>query len=105
MSKRKSTNSVLSFDFVLNDINDWLAEGNVENNEIGDNLDDLCGQEKEIDSKPSKECLEEEQKSEEPEDNVIRKQRYGSRNQLTRNRNVHDIDSSLNESNYKKILI
>ena len=25
MSKRKSTNSVLSFD-VLNDINDWLAE-------------------------------------------------------------------------------
>ena len=26
MSKRKSTNSVLSFDDVLNDINDWLAE-------------------------------------------------------------------------------
>ena len=43
MSKRKSTNSVLSFDFVLNNINDWLAEGNAENNEIGDNLDDLCG--------------------------------------------------------------
>ena len=26
MSKRKSTNSVLSFADVLNDINDWLAE-------------------------------------------------------------------------------
>ena len=39
MSKRKSTNSVLSFDDVLNDINDWLAEENVENDEIGDNLD------------------------------------------------------------------
>ena len=41
MSKRKSTNSVLSFDDVLNDINDWLAEENSENDEIGDNLDEL----------------------------------------------------------------
>ena len=31
MSKAKSTNSVLSFDHVLNDINDWLAEENGEN--------------------------------------------------------------------------
>ena len=38
MSKRKSINSVLSFDDVLNDINDWLAEENGENDEIGDNL-------------------------------------------------------------------
>ena len=37
MSK-KSTNSVLSFDDVLNNINDWLAEKNSENNKIGDML-------------------------------------------------------------------
>ena len=43
MSKRKSTNSVLSFDEVLNDINDQLAEENGENDEIGDNLDELSG--------------------------------------------------------------
>ena len=101
MSKRKSANSVLSFD-ILNDINDWLAEENDENDEIGDNLDELYGEE-EIDSNPSEECLEEEQQSEEPEDNVNRQQRYGPRKQLTRNRNVHDIDSSLNENNYKEI--
>ena len=43
ISKRKSANSVLSFDDVLNDINDWLAEENGENGEIGDNLNELCG--------------------------------------------------------------
>ena len=48
MSKRKSTNSTLSFDDVLNDINDWMAEENDENNEIGDNLNKLCGEEEEI---------------------------------------------------------
>ena len=48
MSKTKSTNSVLSFHDVLNDINDWLAEENGENNEIGDNLDKLCGEQEEI---------------------------------------------------------
>ena len=63
MSKRKSTNSALLFDDVLNDINDWLAEETGENDEIGDN------------SNPSEECLEEEQQSEEPEDNVNRQQR------------------------------
>ena len=60
MSKRKSTNSVLSFDDVLNGINDWMAEKNSENDEIDDNLDELCGEEEEIDSNPSEECLEEE---------------------------------------------
>ena len=60
MSKRKSTNSVLSFDDVLNDINDWLAEENGENDEIGDNLE-LWGEEEEIDSNPSGDCLKEEQ--------------------------------------------
>ena len=75
MSKRKSTNSVLSFDDVLNDINGWLAEENGEHDEIGDNLDELCGEEEEeFDSIPSEECLEEEQQSEEPEDNVNRQQ-------------------------------
>ena len=34
MAKRKPTNSVLSFDDVLNDVNDWLAEENGENDEI-----------------------------------------------------------------------
>ena len=43
--KRKPTNSVLSFHEVLNDINDWLGKENGENDEIGDNLDDLCGEE------------------------------------------------------------
>ena len=79
MSKRKSTNSALLFDDVLNDINDWLAEETGESDEIGDN------------SNPSEECLEEEQQSEEPEDNVNRQQRYGPRKQLTRSRNVHNI--------------
>ena len=48
MSKRKSTNTVLSFDDVLNGINDWLAEQNGENDELGDNLDELCGEEEEL---------------------------------------------------------
>ena len=64
--KRKSTNSVLSFDDVLNDINDWLAEENGENDEIGDNLDELCGEEEEIDSNPSEGCLDEVQQPKEP---------------------------------------
>ena len=57
MSKRNWTNSVLSFDDVLNDINYWLAEKNGENDEIGDNRDELCVEEEEIDSNPSEECL------------------------------------------------
>ena len=48
MSKRKSTNSALSFDDVLNDINGWLEEENGEHDEIGDNLDKLCGEQEEI---------------------------------------------------------
>ena len=98
MAKRKSTYSVLSFNDVLNDINDWLAEENGENDEIVYNLDELCGEEEEIDSNPREECLEEEQQPEEPEDNVNRQQRYGTRKQRTRNRNVHYIDSSLDEN-------
>ena len=45
MSRRYqiSTSSVLSFDDVLNDMNDWLTEENVENEELGDNLDELWG--------------------------------------------------------------
>ena len=79
MSKRKSANSVLSFDDVLNDINNWLAEENSANNEIGDSLDELCGEEEEIDFNPSEVCLEEERQSEEPEDNLNWQQRYGPR--------------------------
>ena len=79
MSKRKSTNSVLSFDDVLNNINDWLAEEIGKNNEIGDNLDELCGEEEEIDSNPSEDCLKEEQQSEELEDNVNRQQRWAKK--------------------------
>ena len=88
----------------MNYINDWLAEENGENDEVGDNLDEVCGEEEEISSKSNKKCLEEEQQSEEPEDNVNRQQRYGPRKQLTRNRKVHDIDSSLDENNYKEIV-
>ena len=104
MSKRKSTNSVLSFDDTLIDINHWLAEENGENDKIVDNLDEICGEEEEIDSNPSEECLKEEQKYEKPEDNVNRQQRYGSRKQLTRNRNVRNTDSSLDENSYKEII-
>ena len=103
MSKRKSINSILLFDDVLNNINGWLAEEIGENDKIGDNLDELCGEEEEIDSNPREECLEEEKKSEEPEDNANWQQRYGPRKQLTRNRNAHDIESSLDENNYKEI--
>ena len=104
ISKRKSTNSILSFDEFLNDINDWLAEENGENNEIGDNLDNMCGEEEETDSNQIEKCLEVEQQSEKLEDNVNQQQRCGSGKQLTRNRNVHDIDSSLDENNYKEIV-
>ena len=74
----------------MNDINDWLAAKNGENDETGDNLDELCS-----DSNPSEECLEEEQQSEEPKDNANRQQRHGPRKQLTHKRNVHDTDSLL----------
>ena len=74
MSKRKSTNSVLSFDDVFNDINDWLGEENGESDKIGDNLDELCGEKEDFDSIPNEEWLEEEQQYEEPEENVNRQQ-------------------------------
>ena len=76
MSKREPTNSVLSVDDVLNDINDWLTEENGENDETGDNLGELCSEE-EIDSHPSlsEECSEEEQQSEEPEEIAEREKR------------------------------
>ena len=61
-------------DDVLNDINDSLAEENGENDKIGHNLDELCGEEEDFDSIPSEEWLEEEQQSEEPEENVNRQQ-------------------------------
>ena len=104
ISKRKSTNFVLPFDDVLNDINDWLAKKNGKNNGIGDDLDELCAEEEEeVDSNPSEKCLEEEQESQETENNVDWQQRYGPRKQLTRNRNFHDIDSSLDKNNYKEM--
>ena len=89
---------------MINDINDWLAEENGENNGIGDNLDELCGEEGEIDSNPSDKCVEKEQQSEEPENNVNWQQIYGPRKRLTPNRNVHNIDSSLDEKNYKDVV-
>ena len=67
--KKKSTSSVLSFDDVLNDINNWLPEENGENDEIDDNIDEPWGEEEKIHSNPGEECLEKEQQSEEPEDN------------------------------------
>ena len=51
-----------------------LAEENGKHDEIGDNLDELCGKEEEFDSIPYEEYLQEEQQSEEPEENVIRQQ-------------------------------
>ena len=88
----------------MNDINYWLPKENGENDEIdSDNLDELCGEE-EIDSNSSEESLKEEQQSEKSENNLNRQQRYGPRKQLTRNRNVYDIDSSLDENNYKEIV-
>ena len=104
ISKRKSTNFVLSFDDVYNNINDWLAEKNGENNGIGDDLDELCPEEEEIDPNPSEKCLEEEKQSEEIENNVDWQQRYRPRKQLTRNRNFPDIDGSLDENNYKEMV-
>ena len=66
ISNRKSKNSVLSSDDVLNDINDYLAKENGENSEIGDNIGELCGEKGENDSNPSEQCFEEEQQSGEP---------------------------------------
>ena len=87
----------------MNDIDDWLADENGENDEIGDNLDELCGEE-ETESSSSEKCLEEKQQSEEPEDNENRQQRYRPRKQLTRSRNVRNIDSSLDENDYKEVV-
>ena len=64
----------------------------------------MCGKEEEINSKSSEECLEEEQQSEEPEHNVNRQQRYVPRKQFTCNRNIHDIDSSLDGNNQEEIV-
>ena len=58
MSKRKSTNCILSFNDVLNDIINFLAEKNGENDKIGDNLDEMCGEGEEIDSNPSGKYLD-----------------------------------------------
>ena len=85
----------------MNDIDDWLADENGENDEIGDNIDERCGEE-EIESSLSEKCLEEKQQSEEPEDNVNRHQRYRPRKQLTRSRNVRNIDSLLEKTITKK---
>ena len=100
ISKRKSTNPVLSFD-LLNDINDWLAEENGENDENGDNLDEFCGEEEEMYSNPKWGVLRGRTVIWRTWDNVNRQQRYGPRKQLTRNRNAH---SSLDENNYKQIV-
>ena len=100
ISKRKSTNPVLSFD-LLNDINDWLAEENGENDENGDNLDEFCGEEEEMYSNPKRGVLRGRTVIWRTWDNVNRQQRYGPRKQLTRNRNAH---SSLDENNYKQIV-
>ena len=101
LSKRKPINSILSLDDVLNDINDRLAEENVEKDETSDNLDELCGEEEETVSNPNEECLEEKHQFEESEDTVNRQRRCGPRKKLTPNQNVHDIYSSLDENNYK----
>ena len=87
----------------MNDIDDWLADENGEDDEIGDNLDELCGEE-ETESSSSEKCLEEKQQSEEPEDKENRQQRYRPRKQLTRSRNFSNIDSSLDEKNYKEVV-
>ena len=42
MSKPKASNSVITFDQVMNDINTWLVDEDCDPYEIGD-LDDLCG--------------------------------------------------------------
>ena len=85
ISKRKSGNCVSSFDDVLNNINNWLAEKNGENDQIGNNLDELSSEEDKINSNPSEECLVEHQQSEETEDNVNWQQRCRRRKQFTRN--------------------
>ena len=76
----------------MNEINDSLDEKNGENDEIVDNLDELCHKE------------EEEQQSEEHKESANCPQRYRPRKQLTSNRNIHDIDISLDEKNYKEIV-
>ena len=42
VSKPKASNSVITFDQVMNDINTWLVDEDCDPYEIGD-LDDLCG--------------------------------------------------------------
>ena len=72
---------------------------NGENDEIGDNLDELWGEAEQTDSNPSEEWLEEEQQSEEAEDNENRQNKCEPRKQLTCTWNVHNVESSVDESN------
>ena len=72
---------------------------NGKNDEIGDNLDELWGEAEQTDSNPSEEWLEEEQQPEEAEDNENRQHKCEPRKQLTCTRNVHNIESSVDESN------
>ena len=43
MSKWKASNSVLTIDQVMNDIDTWLVDKDCDQNEIEDDLDELCG--------------------------------------------------------------
>ena len=43
MSKWKASNSVLTIDQVMNDIDTWLVDKDCDHNEVEDDLDELCG--------------------------------------------------------------
>ena len=42
ISKGKASNSVLTIDQVMNDINTWLDDKDCDQDKVEDNLDDLC---------------------------------------------------------------
>ena len=110
MSKRKASPSVLTIDQVMNYINIWLVDEECDRDEE-EELDDLCGaldEENENNGDSTEQFILEDEVIEnidEVEQQPLNpQQRYAPQNQLTRNRKVHDTDSSSDKANFEKII-
>ena len=112
MSKRKVLNSVLTIDQVINNLNAWFVDEDCDVYEVEDHLDYLYGElneENENNSDLTEQFFLEDEVIEsiddEEEQPLNTTKRYAPRKQLTRNHKVYDIDSSLDEPNFEKIII
>ena len=97
MSKRKASNSVLTINRVMNDINTWLVDKDCDLDEVEGDLDDLCGQldeENENNSDPTQQFILEEEVTQNnaggEKQPLNPRQQKAPRKHLTCNRKVHD---------------